>query len=234
MVTHNTIVDYFIYAGPVVKCVMLLLMTASIYSWTLIIQRIWFFKSTNQSYETFRKRFAGCTDLNRLYSDIDSRYDEREGLTQIFYEGYKEYLQLKEASKLNLAAIQRVMQICQAKESWKLERHLSLFASVGSIAPFVGLFGTVWGIMTSFQALGNAHQATIAMVAPGISEALIATALGLFTAIPSVIAYNRFTNSANNVLNRYDLFQEQLLAILNRSISLPKDNERITKELEYA
>lgn len=234
MVTHNTIIDYFIHAGPVVKFVMLLLFVASIYSWTLIIQRVRFFKTIQDNYETFIKRFVGSSDINRLYSDIDSRYDEREGLVEIFYEGYKEFLQLKESPGLDLMAIQRVMQISQAKESWKLEKHLSVFASIGSISPFVGLFGTVWGIMTSFQALGNAQQATIAMVAPGISEALIATALGLFTAIPAVIAYNRFTNNANNILNRYDIFQEQLLSKLNHSLLLDKNITRTKQELEYA
>ena len=108
------------------------------------------------------------------------------------------------------------MQISHAKEAERLENHLPLFASVGSIAPYVGLFGTVWGIMTSFQALGQAQQATIAMVAPGISEALVATALGLFTAIPAVIAYNRYTTRANILLNRYDLFQEELVALISQ------------------
>ncbi len=124
---------------------------------------------------------------------------------------------------LPLEPIQRMMQISKAKEEEALEEHLPLFASVGSIAPYVGLFGTVWGIMTSFQALGNATQATIAMVAPGISEALVATALGLFTAIPAVIAFNRYGTRASRLLDRYDVFQEELLALMcEKKSSEPK------------
>ena len=108
------------------------------------------------------------------------------------------------------------MQISHAKEAELMEQHLPFFASVGSIAPYIGLFGTVWGIMTSFQALGQASQATIAMVAPGISEALVATALGLFTAIPAVIAFNRYSTHANSLLNRYELFQEELVSLITQ------------------
>ena len=122
---------------------------------------------------------------------------------------------------VELEPIQRVMQISHAKEAEDLEQHLPFFASVGSLAPYVGLFGTVWGIMSSFQALGQAQQATIAMVAPGISEALVATALGLFTAIPAVIAYNRYTTKVNILLNRYDLFQEELVALISQQTSTP-------------
>ena len=121
----------------------------------------------------------------------------------------------------NVESIQRVMQIIHMKEAENLEQHLPLFASIGSLSPYIGLFGTVWGIMTSLQALGNAQQATIAMVAPGISEALVATALGLFTAIPAVIALNRYSMRANNLLNRYDLFQEELVALIQEQVSLP-------------
>ena len=128
---------------------------------------------------------------------------------------------MRQQGNVEIEPIQRVMQISSAKEAENLEIHLPLFASVGSIAPYVGLFGTVWGIMTSFQALGQAQQATIAMVAPGISEALVATALGLFTAIPAVIAYNRFTTRANTLLNRYDLFQEELVALITQQTSAP-------------
>nr|WP_256478892.1 protein TolQ [Legionella sp. 27cVA30] len=212
---------YFFQAGLVVKTVMLILLAASIISWTLILQRAWYFKRIKKQYEAFSNRFWDSSDLSKLYSDLDNRNEERQGLTAIFYSGFKEFLRLRKHGSVLLEPIQRVMQISHAKEAERLEQHLSLFASIGSIAPYVGLFGTVWGIMTSFQALGHAQQATIAMVAPGISEALVATALGLFTAIPAVIAYNRFSTRANTLLDRYDLFQEELIALIAQQTVLP-------------
>lgn len=213
---HSGGLGYFLQAGFVVKTVMLLLIAASITSWTLILQRAWFFKQKEQQYRVFIRRFWECSDLRTLFSDIDTNVDEREGVSAIFYSGFKEFLRLCHLGHFVLEPIQRVMQISHAKESEELEHHLTIFASIGSIAPYVGLLGTVWGIMTSFQALGQAQQATIAMVAPGISEALVATALGLFTAIPAVIAYNRYSSRANNLLNRYDLFQEELVALMEQ------------------
>ena len=138
----------------------------------------------------------------------------RFGIASIFHSGFKELLRLSQQSNKPLEPVQRAMQISFAKEAESLEEHLGVFASIGSLAPYIGLFGTVWGIMTSFQALGQASQATIAMVAPGIAEALVATAMGLFTAIPAVIAYNRFSQKCQHLLNRYALFQEELLAII--------------------
>lgn len=203
-------------AGLVVKSVMLLLLVASIVSWTLIFQRAWFFNRKKQFTDAFIKRFWDSSDLSRLYADVDSNGEEKQGMAAIFHAGFKEFVRIRKQGAVTLEPIQRVMQICHAKEAEKLELHLPFFASVGSISPYVGLFGTVWGIMTSFQALGQAQQATIAMVAPGISEALVATALGLFTAIPAVIAYNRYSTRANELLNRYDLFQEQLISLIEQ------------------
>lgn len=214
MANHASILGYFAQAGLIVKLVMLLLLVASIFSWTLIIQRAWFFRQKRQHYQAFSRRFWGCSDLSQLFSEVDANVEDRQGLAAIFHAGFKEFLRLRSPSVSMLESIQRVMQISHAKEAELLEHHLPVFASVGSLAPYVGLFGTVWGIMTSFQALGQAQQATIAMVAPGISEALIATALGLFTAIPAVIAYNRYSTSANSLLSRYDLFQEELVALI--------------------
>lgn len=203
-------------AGLVVKTVMLLLAAASITSWTLIFQRAWFFNQKKQLTDAFNRRFWESADLSRLYADVDSNSDERQGMAAIFHSGFREFIRARKQGNVVIEPIQRVMQITHAKEAEKLERHLPFFASVGSIAPYVGLFGTVWGIMTSFQALGHAQQATIAMVAPGISEALVATALGLFTAIPAVIAYNRYTTRANDLLNRFDLFQEELISLIEQ------------------
>jgi biopolymer transport protein TolQ len=214
VVNHASVLGYFWQAGMIVKLVMLILLTASIASWTLILQRAWYFKRKKQQYDEFNHRFWQSSDLSKLYTDLDSNASEREGLAAIFYSGFKEFLRVRKQGGLELEPIQRVMQISHEKEREAMEQHLPLFASIGSIAPYVGLFGTVWGIMSSFQALGHAQQATIAMVAPGISEALVATALGLFTAIPAVIAFNRYTTRANTLLNRYDLFQEELVALI--------------------
>ena len=219
MSNQANVLMYFMQAGLVVKSVMILLAAASITSWTLIFQRAWFFNRKKQLTEAFSRRFWDSGDLSRLYADIDSNLNERHGMAAIFHSGFKEFVRTRKQGNVIIEPIQRVMQITHAKEAEKLEKHLPFFASVGSIAPYVGLFGTVWGIMTSFQALGHAQQATIAMVAPGISEALVASALGLFTAIPAVIAYNRYTTRANDLLNRFDLFQEELISLIEQQNS---------------
>ncbi len=219
MGNQANVLMYFMQAGLVVKSVMILLLVASVTSWTLIFQRAWFFTRRKQLTDLFTRRFWDSSDLSKLYADIDSNSDEKQGLAAIFHAGFKEFVRARKQGTVVLEPIQRVMQISHAKEAEKLEQHLPFFASVGSIAPYVGLFGTVWGIMTSFQALGHAQQATIAMVAPGISEALVATALGLFTAIPAVIAYNRYTTRANDLLNKYDLFQEELISLIEQQTS---------------
>lgn len=221
MANHASFLGYFLQAGFVVKMVMLILIGASIASWTLILQRAWYFKLKKQQYDSFSRRFWGATDLSKLYADIDSNIEDRHGLAAIFHAGFKEFLRARKHGAVVIEPIQRVMQISHAKEAEQLEHHLPLFASVGSLSPYVGLFGTVCGIMTTFQALGQAQQATIAMVAPGISEALVATALGLFTAIPAVIAFNRYSTRANDLLNRYDLFQEELVALIEEQTATP-------------
>ena len=216
MTNHASVLGYFMQAGFVVKSVMLILLIASVISWTLILQRAWYFKQKKEQYDIFTHRFWGSSELSTLYADIDNNIEDRHGLASIFHAGFKEFIRIRNQAEIALEPIQRVMQINHLKEAEAMEEHLSLFASIGSIAPYVGLFGTVWGIMTSFQALGQAQQATIAMVAPGISEALVATALGLFTAIPAVIAYNRYTTRANGLLNRYDLFQDEFVALITQ------------------
>jgi biopolymer transport protein TolQ len=214
MVGHTSVLGYFWQAGFIVKSVMLILLAASIVSWTLIFQRAWFFKRKREQYDVFHRRFWQSRDLTELYEKVDKSEQQPHGLGAIFYSGFREFMRLRKHGLSEIEPIQRVMQISHAKEAEQLEQHLPFFASVGSIAPYIGLFGTVWGIMTSFQALGQAQQATIAMVAPGISEALVATALGLFTAIPAVIAFNRYSTQANTLLNRYELFQEELVSLI--------------------
>lgn len=219
MGSQANILMYFVQAGWVVKTVMFLLLAASVTSWTLIFQRGWFYTARKKEAKDFSERFWDSQDLSKLYAQIDSQRAEPEGMAAVFYAGFKEFVRGRKQGKLALEPIQRVMQISQAKEEEQIARHLPFFASVGSIAPYVGLFGTVWGIMTSFQALGQAQQATISMVAPGISEALVATALGLFTAIPAVIAYNRYSTKANDLLDRYELFQEEFIALIEQQTS---------------
>lgn len=219
MGNQANVLMYFMQAGMVVKTVMLLLLVTSIISWTLIFQRAWFFNRKKQLTDSFARRFWDSGDLSKLYADVDSNSEEKQGMAAIFHAGFKEFVRARKQGHVVIEPIQRVMQISHAKEAEKLELHLPFFASVGSISPYVGLFGTVWGIMTSFQALGTAQQATIAMVAPGISEALVATALGLFTAIPAVIAYNRYSTRANDLLNKYDVFQEELISLIEQQTS---------------
>lgn len=214
MANQAGFLNYFVDAGLIVKLVMLILLAASIISWTLIIQRSWFYKKNTKSFKEFIASFWNSADLGKLYMQIDKERNI-EGVSAIFYAGFKEFVRMRKQGKVLLENIERVMQISCAKEAELLEQHLPIFASIGSIAPFVGLFGTVWGIMSSFQALGQAQQATIGMVAPGISEALIATALGLFTAIPAVLAYNRYSTQVTSLLNKYDLFQEELIALIS-------------------
>lgn len=219
MGNQANVLMYFMQAGLVVKSVMLLLLAASIVSWTLIFQRAWFFNRKKQLMNSFTHRFWDSSDLSKLYADVESNNQEKQGMAAIFHAGFKEFVRARKQGNVAIEPIQRVMQISHAKEAEQLEQHLPFFASVGSIAPYVGLFGTVWGIMTSFQALGHAQQATIAMVAPGISEALVATALGLFTAIPAVIAYNRYSTRANDLLNKYDVFQDELISLIEQQTS---------------
>ncbi|CAM4441822.1 MAG: Tol-Pal system protein TolQ [Legionellaceae bacterium] len=220
MATDQSIWLYFANAGFVVKMVMLILLAASVISWTIIIQRGIFLKRIRQIATEFEEAFWAEGDLNKLYTDISSGEFDRESLECIFEAGFKEFLRLRKRANVEPAVImegvQRAMRIAYAKEIDKLENHLSFLATVGSISPYVGLFGTVWGIMTSLHALGNASQATIAMVAPGISEALVATAMGLFAAIPAVIAYNRYTNEVERLCHFYATFQDELSSIFHR------------------
>lgn len=217
---QTNLLSYFFNAGIIVKVVMVILLFASIISWTLILQRAWYFRCKQKYYKEFNKRFTNSDDLNKLFVDLDAHASNKHGLAALFYAGFKEYARsYKIQNQKIIESVQRCMQISQAKEAIQLTKHLPFLASVGSIAPYIGLFGTVWGIMTSFQALGQAQQATIAMVAPGIAEALIATALGLFTAIPAVIAYNRYTTSAQNLLDRYNLFQEEFINLISEQNS---------------
>lgn len=225
MNADSSILSYIFDADVVVKSVMFILLLASVASWTFIFQRGMYLKLARSAINTFEDKFWSGIDLSKLFAEVTAKRTEPQGLENIFQAGYKEFMRLRKqphaTSAIIMEGTQRAMRIARSHELEKLEQHLSFLATVGSTSPYIGLFGTVWGIMTSFHALsGVQQQATIAMVAPGISEALIATAMGLFAAIPAVIAYNRFANDVERVLNQYDTFQEEFASILYRQINI--------------
>ncbi len=209
-------------AGLVVKCVMFILLCASIASWTIIFQRRQLFRSVNKSSRVFEHEFWSGIELSELYQRLKQRADTLTGLALIAHAGLQEFTRLNSRGQMPAEAVMegtaRAMRIAHTEQLEELEHHLEFLATVGSTSPYVGLFGTVWGIMTSFQALGAAQQATIAMVAPGISEALIATAIGLFAAIPAVIAYNRYASQVEKLNTQYERFQDELIEILHRRV----------------
>ena len=209
-------------ASLLVKLVLLILLATSMYSWLLIFRKRSEIAQAKQDADSFEDKFWSGNELNRLYEDISSRPHSSRGMEGIFEVGFKEFVRLKKSSSdsaLVLEGSQRVMRIALAREIDQLETSLPFLATAGSTSPYIGLFGTVWGIMNSFRALGTVQQATLAMVAPGISEALIATAMGLFAAIPAVIAYNRYSHKVERLINRYDTFVEEFSSILQRQQS---------------
>ena len=215
------LLTYFFDASLVVKAVMLILILASLMSWSIIFQRGEAVKHARKVIIAFEDRFWSGIELNQLYQQLKIHQDKLDGVSTVFMAAYKEFLrpQSQDNPEQLLERIQRAMRISAMRNIAKLENHLSLLATIGSTSPYIGLFGTVWGIMTSLHALGTADQASIAMVAPGISEALVATALGLFAAIPAVIAYNRYTHAIERLETQYETFQEELTNILHRQLT---------------
>jgi len=207
-------------ASLVVQLVMLLLLLVSLVSWTMIFKRRSVLNAARQAADEFEERFWSGGDLAVLFRDVSARSEHAMGMAGIFQSGFNEFARLRKQPNADPRAVvegaQRVMRVVLSRETDELETNLSFLATVGSTSPYVGLFGTVWGIMNSFRGLGNAHQATLSMVAPGIAEALIATAMGLFAAIPAVIAYNRYSNDVERLINRYDNFLEEFSTILQR------------------
>lgn len=209
-------------ASLLVKLVMLSLLLISLYSWTLIFRKRAELAQALRDADNFEDKFWSGNELNKLYEDITARPHANRGMEGIFEIGFKEFIRLKKTvpdSNFVLEGTQRVMRISLAREIDQLEMSLPFLATAGSTSPYIGLFGTVWGIMNSFRALGEVQQATLAMVAPGIAEALIATAMGLFAAIPAVIAYNRYSHEVERLINRYDTFVEEFSSILQRQQS---------------
>jgi len=212
-------------ASGVVQAVMALLMLASVISWVLIFQRaIYLYRAGNLA-RSFEDEFWSGIDLRQLYTDGSARMDGKwvpMGMEVIFRAGFKEFNRLSKKENQTREGImdgaQRSMRIAIAREQDELEKHLPFLASVASVSPYIGLFGTVWGIMSSFRGLAAVHQATLATVAPGISEALVATAMGLFAAIPAVLAYNRFSAKADSLSSIYNTFAEEFSSVLYRSV----------------
>ena len=220
MTADYSFIDLILNASLVVQLVMLILVVASVVSWTMIFNKRLLLKHSKNDADMFEERFWSSEDLSPLYNRITAGRYESSGMEKIFGAGYKEFSRLQKQESIDPEAVldgaQRSMRIAMNKEVDHLETNLSFLATVGSTSPYIGLFGTVWGIMNSFQALGTVQQATISMGAPGISEALVATALGLFAAIPAVIAYNRYSNDVERLINRYDNFLEEFSSILHR------------------
>lgn len=207
-------------ASWLVKGVMGLLLAASIASWMVIFRKRQILSRAEKDANAFEEKFWSGTDLTKLHDGITASHRLTSGMERIFDSGFSEFLRMRQQGRMSPAAMlegaQRSMRIALTRETEELEQHLNFLATVGSTSPYVGLFGTVWGIMTSFHQLANVNQATIAMVAPGISEALVATAMGLFAAIPAVIGYNRFSNQVDRLEVRYDNFKEEFSSILQR------------------
>ncbi len=222
MTTDLSIFKLIMDASLVVKIVMTLLALASLLSWTLIMVKSGTISSTQSSVTKFEERFWSGVSLNSLYEELSQKVNRR-GLERIFYDGFHEYkraLNVDPTSRLSVTdSVQRSMRVAASKEVDDLEQNLAFLATVGSTSPYVGLFGTVWGIMNSFISLGQMQQATLGVVAPGIAEALIATAIGLFAAIPAVIAYNRFSDKIDRLVVSYDNFREEFTALLERHAS---------------
>jgi len=221
--------ELIMQASWLVKLVMLLLLVASVASWVIIFRKRQVIGAAVKEAESFEEKFWSGADLTAMHEAIASTHRSTRGMEKVFDSGFSEFLRMRQQGRIGPNAMvegaQRAMRIALTRETEELEHHLNFLATVGSTSPYVGLFGTVWGIMTSFHQLANVNQATIAMVAPGISEALIATAMGLFAAIPAVIAYNRFSNQVERLEVRYDNFKEEFSSILQRQAHLIKQEE---------
>lgn len=218
-----SIFELILEASLLVKFVMLVLLGFSVACWAMIFQRRQALNLAKQQLKEFEDKFWSGADLSKLYNEISSK-NEIEGIESLFVAGFKEFARLRKSHIDNpqtiVDATHRAMRVALSREVDSLEAHLPFMATVGSISPYIGLFGTVWGIMNSFIGLGSVQQATLAMVAPGIAEALIATAMGLFAAIPAVMAFNRFSHKVEKLENSYGNFMEEFASILQRQTAI--------------
>ncbi|MES2502782.1 MAG: protein TolQ [Pseudomonadota bacterium] len=203
-----------------VQLVMVILLITSIFSWWYIFIKVATIKRAETESEDFENKFWSGGDLNKLYESVTAGRRKPQGMASIFEAGFKEFIRHKQQGKMEVSDVmegsRRAMRAAYNRELDDLDAHLPFLASVGSVSPYIGLFGTVWGIMNSFRGLSSVAQATLSQVAPGIAEALIATAIGLFAAIPAVIAYNRFASSVDRLSVRYESFMEEFTNILQR------------------
>lgn len=209
-------------ASFIVQLVMLTLMVASFLSWVMIFQRRTALSKAKRGFKAFEDRFWSGVDLGQLYREVTANPNLESGAENLFRAGLKEFTRLTQHGHPDpdvvMNGVQRAMRVAMSREEERLERHLPFLATVGSTSPYVGLFGTVWGIMNAFRGLANVQQATLASVAPGIAEALVATAIGLFAAIPAVVAYNRFSAQSDQLLASYETFADEFSSILYRRV----------------
>ena len=220
MNTELNVFALILGASLPVKLVLGILIAFSVASWFIIFRKKALLDRANASADEFEERFWSGADLAGLFKELTSAGERIVGSAAIFEAGFREFARLRQRrgvdSRALLEGAQRAMRVASTREVDRLEQSLEFLANVGSISPYVGLFGTVWGIMIAFQGLANVKEATIAMVAPGISEALIATAMGLFAAIPAVWAYNRYSTKLERISMRYETFVEEFSSILAR------------------
>ena len=216
-----SITHLILQASLLVQAVMAILILASVVSWAVILSKRGLLSRTRQVSEKFEERFWSGGNLADLY-DAVNRNKESDGIIPIFAAGFEEYRRQQQGGRVDpddsIAAVHRQMRVTQVREVERLEGGLALLATIGSTSPYIGLFGTVWGIMNAFIGIGSMKQATLAVVAPGIAEALIATAMGLFAAIPAVIAYNFFTRSVESLENQYSTFSDEMIGIIERGL----------------
>lgn len=218
MIGEHSLIELVLQASFVVQLVMALLAGASVVSWAIIFRKRRLLGDARVAADRFEDDFWSGGDLAALYKSLDG--GSPTGMAGLFVAGFREFSRLRKQAGMAggqlLEGSRRAMKVAQLRETDRLEQNLATLATIGSTSPYVGLFGTVWGIMSAFQGLGNVQQATLAMVAPGIAEALIATAMGLFAAIPAVIAYNRYADQVGRLELRYDAFMEEFSTILQR------------------
>ncbi len=215
-------VDLISHAHILVKLIMALLFGVSVFSWTYIFRKLFALRAARRQTEQFERSFWAGGNLHTLHQSASSQRDQSGPLARIFEAGMGEFIKGKQAARdsLDVNAVldgaRRAMRAAFHRELDALDTHLNFLASVGSVSPYIGLLGTVWGIMNAFRGLASVQQATLATVAPGIAEALIATAIGLFAAIPAVVAYNRFTHDIDRLAIRFESFVEEFSNILQR------------------
>jgi biopolymer transport protein TolQ len=226
MSTDLSLLQLVLEASLIVQFVMVLLLGASVVSWAIMLRKRAELRRARIDSDRFEEVFWSGGDLSAMFRAIDQGRRVTKGMESIFESGFREFSRMRQSGNVTseqlIEGSRRGMRVALLKESDRLEQGLSTLATIGSTSPYVGLFGTVWGIMSAFQGLGNVQQATLAMVAPGIAEALVATAMGLFAAIPAVVAYNRYADRVSRVELRYDTFVEELSTILQRHATAPR------------